>query len=239
MQFYFIRHAQSTNNALWDVTRSSSGRDEDPELTGIGQEQARLLAGFLKTGNPLGGRPTPGFQTGFGLTHLYCSLMARSAATGWIVSQALGIPLEALEDVHEEGGIYLEDAESGERVGLPGKNRAYFESTYPGIRLPETLGEAGWWNNRPFEVEEARVERARRFVAALLEKHGSRPDRVAVISHGGFYNRVLAAILGLNPEARVWGVLHNTGITRIDFERGYTDLLYMNRTDFLPADLLT
>lgn len=239
MQFYFIRHAQSTNNALWDKTHANLGRSDDPELTEIGWEQSRRLAKFLKTGNPRGGHSTPTHQPGFGLTHLYCSLMTRAAATAWVVSQALDLPPVALEDVYEEGGIYSEDQETGQRIGLPGKTRAYFEKTFPGIVLPETLPEAGWWNERPFEVGEARTERARRFVAALLKEHGHSDDRVAVISHGGFYNHVLAAITGLDARKGIWAVMYNTGITRIDFEPNFVDLVYFNRTDFLPADLVT
>ena len=189
MQFYFIRHAQSTNNALWDVTRSSSGRDEDPELTGIGLEQARLLAGFLKTGNPLGGRPTPGFQTGFRLTHLYCSLMARSAATGWIASQALGIPLEALEDVHEEGGSTWKMRRAGSGWASREKTGTISRVRTRGYGCPRLSEKPAGGTTGLLQVGEARVERAHRFVTALLEKHGSRPDRVAVISHGGFTTR--------------------------------------------------
>ena len=39
MQFYFIRHGQSTNNALWETTRSNKGRSEDPELSELGHLQ--------------------------------------------------------------------------------------------------------------------------------------------------------------------------------------------------------
>ena len=47
MRFYFIRHGQSENNALWDQTGSNSGRNYDPELTAIGREQAERLARFI------------------------------------------------------------------------------------------------------------------------------------------------------------------------------------------------
>jgi broad specificity phosphatase PhoE len=32
MQLYYIRHAQSENNDLWDRTGSDQGRSEDPKL---------------------------------------------------------------------------------------------------------------------------------------------------------------------------------------------------------------
>jgi 2,3-bisphosphoglycerate-dependent phosphoglycerate mutase len=175
---------------------------------------------------------------GFFLTHLYTSLMVRAVATGTIVSEELGLPLVAWEDAHEGGGIYLEKPETGECIGQPGKDRAYFETHYPQLVLPEGLGEAGWWN-RPFETEEQRPLRARRFWQQLIERHGQTDDRVAVISHGGFYNYLMAAILKMPSSDRVWFVLNNAAITRIDWYDQHVDLVYMNRVDFLPQELIT
>ena len=59
MQFYFIRHGQSENNALWERTGSSEGRSEDPELTALGHRQAKRLAQFLRqVRTPQGRRPS-------------------------------------------------------------------------------------------------------------------------------------------------------------------------------------
>jgi 2,3-bisphosphoglycerate-dependent phosphoglycerate mutase len=245
MQFYFIRHAQSQNNELWAQTGSWDGRNEDPDLTSLGREQAGQLAEFL--GQP--GAPVPDRiwawdaqnLGGFGLTHLYCSLMVRSVATGTVVARALDLPLVAWQDVHEVGGIHHRDWESGESTGLPGKNRAYFESHYPDLLLPEGLGEEGWWN-RPHEAREERPPRARRFWNELLQRHGSTDDRVAVISHGGFYGHLMRALLDL-PDGH-WFSLNNVGITRLDLVEveEYGQVLtvhYMNRVDFLPRELVT
>src|SRR6266542_3433298 len=108
MQFYFIRHGQSVNNALYDNTGSSKGRSFDPELTEIGRCQAALVAQFLQREDPgaqsLGRDPQN--STGFGIMHLYCSLMLRALATGHTIAEALGLPLHAWPDLHEEGGLY-------------------------------------------------------------------------------------------------------------------------------------
>ena len=48
MQLYFIRHGQSTNNALWDSTSEEKVRVEDPELTDIGKKQAQHLAEYIQ-----------------------------------------------------------------------------------------------------------------------------------------------------------------------------------------------
>jgi 2,3-bisphosphoglycerate-dependent phosphoglycerate mutase len=239
MQFYFIRHAQSGNNLLYVTTGSSNGRSDDPELTEIGRKQTEVLAQFLCRNNAVSSANPFDQQNlaGFGITHLYTSLMVRAVATGAVVARALNLPLVAWQDLHETGGIYQEDAQTGERVGQPGKNRAYFEAHYRDLVLPPSLGEAGWWN-RPFEEREQRPARAERFVHDLLERHGGKQDRVAVISHGGFYNVLFRTIFKIARED-CWFGLNNVAITRIDFDTDGAALTYANRLDFLPKELVT
>jgi 2,3-bisphosphoglycerate-dependent phosphoglycerate mutase len=240
MQLYFIRHAQSANNALWDATGSNQGRSEDPELTPVGRRQADLLAETLQQGeaNTSIGNNDLQNRGGYRLTHLYTSLMLRSVMTGIRVAEALGLPLVAWKDVHENGGIYLDDVEHSTQIGLPGKSRSYFNTHFPGLCLPEELGEEGWWN-RPYETVEERTQRARRFIEELLDRHGNSQDRVGVISHGAFYNRVLGELLRMSTRQGIWFMLNNCAITRIDFHDEDAALIYMNRADFLPADLVT
>jgi 2,3-bisphosphoglycerate-dependent phosphoglycerate mutase len=242
MQLYFIRHGESENNARWTRTGSSEGRSEDAELTDIGHQQAEIVAQYLAE------------KEEFGITHLYCSLMVRAVATGMAIAEALDVPLVAWTDLHEEGGIYLKDKVSGERIGQPGKTRTYFERAYPGLVLPDSLGEEGWWN-RPFEEYEIRPARARQVLHELLARHGGMEDRVALVSHGGFYNQFLGALLGFTPREKIWFAMYNAAITRIDFRRaeeeepadaerpaGPRDLVrivYTNRVDFLPEELVT
>jgi 2,3-bisphosphoglycerate-dependent phosphoglycerate mutase len=240
MQLYFIRHGQSENNALWMRTGSHIGRSEDPGLTEVGWQQSEFLAQFLSQADPniaVNGSDTQNV-TGFGITHLYTSLMVRAVATGTIIANALDLPLVAWRDLHEWGGIYLRDEQTDERIGLPGRNRAYFEAHYPNLVLPDFLGEEGWWN-RPFEAPELRLPRAQRVFRDLLERHGHTEDRVAVVSHGGFYNYFLAAILNMPGREGYRFVMNNAAISRIDFRDEDTWLLYLNRIDFLPKDLIT
>jgi len=246
VQFYFIRHAQSENNLLWQRTGSSKGRSVDPDLTAVGRRQAQILAQFLR-----GPDPTPVVEgrdrqnlAGFGLTHLYTSLMVRAVATGAVIARALGPSLVAREDTHESGGLYLKDTQTDERFGQPGYNRAYFEAHYPDLVLPDSLGGDGWWN-RPYEEREERPARALRFWQDLFERHGNTEDRVALISHGGFYNPLLGALLKMPEPERFWFSMNNAAITRIDFRDGSDDfaervnVVYMNRVDFLPPELVT
>jgi 2,3-bisphosphoglycerate-dependent phosphoglycerate mutase len=261
MQLYFIRHAQSTNNSLWDDNGSNHGRSEDAELTDKGRRQAGMLADFLRQAdaNSAPSDLDPHNASGFHFTHLYTSLMVRAVATGVHLARALDLPLVAWPDLHESGGIYLEDARSGRRIGRAGKNRAYFEAHYPDLVLPDSLGEAGWWN-RPYEQLAQRWSRAERVRRELMRRHATTDDRVAIIAHGGFYNHFVEALLHLPRHtpgrvprrlrdvlvrlklARVerhWFALNNVAITRIDFRDGVTQLMYLNRADFLPGDLIT
>ncbi len=236
MQLYFIRHGQSENNELWARTGSSEGRSEDAELTALGRRQAELLARFLNRPGKADDSD-PQNINGFGITHLYCSLMVRAVETGTIIARELGLPLIAWRDLHEVGGIYLVDGESGQRVGRPGKDRSFFERHYPHLVLPEGI-ESGWWN-RPFETKEEAPARAGRVWGELLERHGNTSDRVALVSHGGFYNYLLAAIIGLADRSGLWFSLNNAAITRVDLVEGRVGIVYANRVDFLPPDMIT
>jgi len=245
MQLYFIRHGQSENNLLWDQTGSDAGRSSDPELTDVGRQQAAHLAAFLAAPGVAGGNSVAASHnlSGFHLTHLYCSPMLRAIETALPVARALGLPLVVWEDLHETGGIFYTDVETQAQIGLPGTTRAGFVARFPELLLPEGDWDSGWWN-RPFEPYAERPLRARRVLQTLLERHGDTDDRVAMVSHAGFYNHLLRAILDLPAEAPVWLELQNTAVTRIDFQPEMLPLepirlVYTNRVDFLPKSLLT
>jgi 2,3-bisphosphoglycerate-dependent phosphoglycerate mutase len=238
VQLYFIRHAQSANNALFAAGQGVAVRGHDPALTELGQRQADCLAEFLARSNPNAPHAMgdPQNRAGFGFTHLYCSLMVRAVATGTVVAQRLGLPLHAWLDWHEEGGLYL-DGDNGERLPSPGPGRADFARDYPSLVLPETLDDAGWWT-RPFEDLAERPARARRVLAELVARH-SGDDRVAVISHGGFYNQLMGALLDVQPPYHLNYLIGNTSITRIALIPEGHYLVYQNRCDHLPDELVT
>jgi 2,3-bisphosphoglycerate-dependent phosphoglycerate mutase len=248
MQLYFIRHGQSENNARWDTSQNEHDRVEDPELTEVGEQQARLVAQFLLTGNPDAVR-IPHVRdaqnvSGFGISHLYCSLMVRAVKTGAHIAQALNKPLLAWEELHEHGGIYLADPTTGQRQGRAGKNRAYFNQHYPQLVLPASMPEVGWWNFRPFESELEQRMRGQRFIDALLTHHGGTHDRVAVVSHGGFFVTVLNLLLHIPETHSRWFTLNNCAIARIDFDNAHVItnepvVVYTNRAEFLPRELVT
>lgn len=255
MHLYFIRHAQSANNDLYARTGGSLGRESDPPLTDMGHRQARLLAEHLAglnsdaAGQPndlVGEFAARHNRLGYGLTHLYCSLMTRAIQTGGYISMATGLTLYAWPEIHERGGLHNVDEESGEDVGVPGPNRVYFEREFPQLILPDSVGETGWWD-RPMETLSEANSRARVVWAQLLDRHGGTEDRVAIVSHAGFFQSLLTCIIG-GPQAitssqlgfdELWFGVSNTSISRLEIEESIMIVRYLNRVDFLPVELIT
>ena len=237
MILFYVRHGQSANNALFDATGSETDRVKDPELTPNGLLQGSCVAELLRSGYPLT-RTTPS-EPGFGVTHLYCSLMLRAVHTGQFIARALGLPLTGWTDLHEGGGIFLENALTGELVGHPGGNRAELCARFPELVWPADAREDGWWN-RPFESIPDRKARARRVLAELLARHGGTHDRVVFVSHGGFFYRTMCAVLDLPDPEGLWFHMYNTAVSCLEFsDDGAAGVRYLNRIDHLPADLIT
>jgi 2,3-bisphosphoglycerate-dependent phosphoglycerate mutase len=183
---------------------------------------------------------------GFGLTHIYTSMMERAIYTAAPIAKAIDIPLIVWKDIFEEGGIYSR-GDKANILGLPGRPRSFFVENFPTVTLPQELDEAGWWN-RPFEVEAERQPRADRVLAELLARHsdqeGQPEHRVAFVSHGGFYMRLISAMLNLpwrqaSHSLRSWFMLNNCAISRFDIYKEEINFAYLNRTDYLPEHLVT
>jgi 2,3-bisphosphoglycerate-dependent phosphoglycerate mutase len=256
MLLYLIRHAQSANNDLYARTGADHGRSADPPLTDLGHWQAQLLARFLAApGDSTEGEGASQLigeyaarhnRHGFSLTHLYCSLMTRAVQTGGYIAEATGLPLVGWSEVHERGGLHDVDEATGEEVGVPGPNRAWFAAEYPHLTLPDSLGEAGWWNRPQESVSEA-IPRARVVWSQLLERHGGTDDRVAIVSHGGFFQSLITVLLSNGDKltalhlgaAEIGFGMSNASISRFEIDEGLVVARYLNRVDFLPDELIT
>jgi 2,3-bisphosphoglycerate-dependent phosphoglycerate mutase len=240
LRFYFIRHGQSTNNAKFAREGTQFDRSSDPQMTPLGVMQAEALADFLLQAGGQGHSENPGqdVSSGFGFTHLYTSLMIRSVHTAVIIGRSLGLQPVAWPETHERGGIYLTDPDSGEPVGLPGNPRPFFEQHFPDLQLPQDLGQEGWWG-KPYESREQSRQRAQAVIEQLIARHGGSEDRVALVSHGGFFQEVVAAALGIPTFGEHWLMLHNTGIARLDSSEEGFILQFLNRLDWLPPALIS
>lgn len=248
MQLYFIRHGQSINNAHWnepDYTESP-----DPVLTEIGQAQAQILGKYLAQLQDISDHQGWNVHNrhGFGITHIYTSLMERAAHTASFTARLLAqVPFAAWEEIHESGGIFGRDGDA-KLQGLPGRARAFFEEHFPELNLPAGLNGTGWWNNRPFETEEDCQVRAQRVWHELLARHGDRdgePEQCVIfVSHGGFFGHLVCAMLNLpwrqaSHGLKSWFVLNNCSISRFDIRAGEVLITYLNRVDHLPTHLIT
>jgi 2,3-bisphosphoglycerate-dependent phosphoglycerate mutase len=242
LQLYFIRHAQSQNNHIMDsVDRKDYlfQRVEDPKLTEKGLRQADLVGAYLARPEAEDGND-PQNRIGFGLTHLYCSLMTRAVQTALPIARETGLPLVAWPEVHENGGVFLAEKVEDEIIwnGLPGKGRSYFETHFPELIIPDDLPEEGWWN-REKEPRDQYIIRAKSIVDRLLEEHQGTDHRVGIVMHGGIFSRILAAIFEMESHA-VWFHMNNTAISRFNIrDNGRVTFSYMNNVTHLPNDLIT
>lgn len=241
VQLYFIRHGQSTNNLLMEMDYENYlyEREVDPDLTKDGEQQAELAADYLAQPYQNNGFD-PQNRGGFGLTHLYCSLMIRAVKTGEIISKKTGLRLVAMPEVHETGGMFC--AKRGEEepifIGHQGPGRSYFQKQFPGLILPEDLQEEGWWG-RDKEPREEYLDRAQAVIDRLVRDHGGKDHRVGIVMHGGIFARILTVLFEIQ-KPKYWFLMNNCGISRIEIsDDGRPMLTYMNKVNFLPDHLIT
>ncbi|MEP7292807.1 MAG: histidine phosphatase family protein [Chloroflexota bacterium] len=240
MELYLIRHGQSANNILQDEKL----RSFDPTLTDLGKQQAERLAQHLADSAPR----DPEYnlpdgvrdQRGFGFSHLYCSAMHRALETAAPLAQALGLKPEIWLDVHEQGGMYLD--QEGQMVGFPGKSRREILGEFPDYVLPETITDAGWYDiTHGYEALHTGAGRAIK-VALELRRRASgefKDARIGIITHGTFMDLLLKAFLGQLPNRGFYFSHYNTAITRLDFHEEYALLRYTNRVDHLPPEMIS
>jgi broad specificity phosphatase PhoE len=245
MRVYFIRHGQSTNNVLADVSQ----RVYDPPLTDLGQRQAHALAEYLVAAPemPLGMFALEKDNAdNFGFTHLYTSAMTRALQTTAPIAKALNIMPEIWVDIHEAGGVFLKD-EDGKETGYPGITRAQLAADFPNYHIPDTVTDHGWWDVRRGEETEddfmlrvVRVAQQLQRRANQTEVHGN--DRIALVSHGLFLSALLKVLMGhpIWKPTSPFFAHYNTAITRLDFNEGWDDPLrlhYLNRVEHLPLEM--
>jgi len=246
MKLYLIRHAQSDNNVLWNGDDNNQGRVPDPEITEAGHSQAQLLGEHFA--HPRAEPRQHPFnsvnQSHYGLTHVYCSLMIRSILTAEYIAGACGLKAHALPDLFEKNGIYEYD-EKGEMQGLPGPGRDYFERRFPTLNLPQGVNDRGWWN-RPAEDHPGFIKRMQSVVREIKQKHADSDDCIAMVAHGDFIDQFINELMDVDRHYQNYQsdwvanwTFHNTSISRVDFTQGGHTIVYMNRIDHLPNELVT
>jgi 2,3-bisphosphoglycerate-dependent phosphoglycerate mutase len=245
VELYIIRHAQSYNNALSDA----HDRVCDPPITDLGKTQAARLAHHLAS------EPHPeqrhgrdpeetSVETveGYGIRRLYCSAMHRSLQTATAVGEAIGVAPEVWTDIHESGGIFLEHRDGRGIVGYPGMTRAQIAAEFPTVVLSDEVKEEGWWDPARGEEDwptcQGRAVRVSRKLWQWAAEGVEGP--VALVSHAGFIEALVKALLGRLPGANVTIYHFNTAITRLDLEApDELRVRYINRVPHLTQDLVS
>jgi broad specificity phosphatase PhoE len=161
--------------------------------------------------------------------------MLRALQTAQPVGRALGIEPEVWVNVHELSGMYLDHGEPRGIVGYPGMSRSEMLAQFPDYVLPDGVTDHGWWRGGR---EESPAWYARAIqVADEVRGQAASSDTIAIISHGGFIDILLKAILNLLPTRHLHYLHHNTAISAIDFEGDGSLLIrFLNRVDHLAPD---
>ena len=144
-------------------------------------------------------------REGFAPTHVYSSPLLRSAETARIVAADWEPEIVPWDDLKETGiGIFA------------GLTWAEIESAHPETAR-RLLAGGDWGMVEGAESFAQRRARARRAVEAVIERHGD-GDVVALFTHGGILQHMVAALLGTE---RVWGTtVENTALFEFVFDRG-------------------
>ena len=235
MELYIVRHGQSTNNALGDPT----GREFDPPLTEIGLEQAERVSRYMAVGGHIDidsmvEKPIDDTI----ITQLYCSPMTRALQTAQFIGQELGLNPAVWVDIHEQGGLFLDQGEPEGKVGFPGRSHHEILEEFPNYILPDEINHKGWWEGA-YEDMDSAYERAVR-VAEELWKRSLNDERVTLVSHGDFTDMLLKALFKQLAGERLFYSHYNTAISRVNFlSDGTIRLSYLNRVEHLPKGLLT
>jgi 2,3-bisphosphoglycerate-dependent phosphoglycerate mutase/probable phosphoglycerate mutase len=167
--------------------------------------------------------------------------MWRALQTARPIGEALGLTPEVWIDIHEVGGIFLDHDETGQAVGYPGQTRPEILAEFPNYILPKGITEEGWWNNGREDWPGClgRSIRVADELRNLAEQVGN-DERVALVTHGGFIDALLKALLNLLPGRHMAFYHYNTAITRLDFwDDGRLGLRYVNRVPHLSPKMIS
>lgn len=224
MEFYYIRHGQSTNNR-------GDERSSEPPLTDLGEEQAK------RTGEAL---------SGLGITRLYCSPMLRTLQTATIIGEFLDLYPHVFVGLHEWGGVWGGPSFE-ERAVLPGLNRSEMRKVCANVVIPEDVTDEGWcfieWDNIDPDPShgndwvQVAYENALSFISHLDRHHTESDEKVAAVSHGAFGSTLLSTFLGLPPNEDADRFTHyNAAISKLYQSPDQTRILHQNQIGHLAKE---
>lgn len=137
------------------------------------------------------------------ITHMVSSPLVRSLATASIIADAIGHPtIDVWPDLRE-----------GWNTQHRGWGRAVLQQRFPRAVLPLSMTDAGWEHggDRSYAHFVARAEQ----VLRAIREHFGPDDRVVIVTHGGFANYLLHAILHIPATTPRWFELANGSISHV------------------------
>ena len=235
MRIKFIRHAESANNYAWYQHRDDTDRVCDPPITEMGQQQVAALRGFLA-----------GNKEDYAFTRMFISPFLRTLQTAAAFDDLYpDIPKTVWTWVHEGGACFTVQEDPHDTIGEPGMSRSEIEALYPQFGVSEEITEAGWNFHPKVESYSYRYYRANYVIETLIKEYGETDEMIAIVSHGGFHNHLINAIMKVTKQCNLWIELENTGISSFYYGRdyggdnaeGWWRIDYLNRCEWLSNDL--
>jgi probable phosphoglycerate mutase len=149
MRLLLIRHGQTRDNVKGNIGTAIPG----PPLTELGLEQAAAI---------------PAALAGEKVEAIYASTMTRAQLTAKPLAEALGLPVQVIEGVHEIAGGDLEGNSDHDSI------RAYMSTIF------------AWWQDFGARIPggEDGNEFYRRFTSAINRIAADHSGTVVVVSHG-------------------------------------------------------
>ena len=177
MKFITIRHGETENNVLQNQSQELylKNRSKDPELAPDGPEKCKKIGEFLKNHN-------------IRIDKFYSSLQKRGLKTMTYIGNAYNpkIPKEAIIDLYEYGGIYLENK------SYPGLTEKEIKEQFPDVILPKEDIKNGWYLKDHKETENEFRDRLKSVINMFksMAKNSEEDENytVCIISHRDFLN---------------------------------------------------
>ena len=196
LNIYFVRHAESENNALHKIVKSKKEymrlRSSDPSLSEIGQKQAEALKFKIAKELPTGSKES-----------LWVSPLHRTLLTAQPTARALNITPIVDSELFELYGCFQQV--DGTQVPFPGKTREEIQAEFPEYDASAVCID-GWYAGKGFESHEECVLRASRLIGRLqnelkrLQNSNDEEHNIIIVSHGNFLSEVLRSILGTSKN---------------------------------------
>jgi broad specificity phosphatase PhoE len=181
----------------------------DWDLSRRGVQQARLTGGRL---------------VGARLTHIVSSPLLRALATAHIIAEAID---QQTVDVWP-------DLREGSDDAYRGVSRGVIEARFPRALLPARMPTDGWLCVG--DTYASFAARCRRVLDEFSARFAA-DDRVLVVTHGGFANHLLHALLHMPPWTPVWFDVAHCSLTTVrlvpEHEREGWPLYPPNEVDIL------